>query len=192
MFAQQPTAAPIPNGLTNWWRAEGNALDTQSNVNGTLNNGAGYTTGEVGQAFSFNGGSGNNVTFPASVAAFGTGDFTVDFWFNTTQAENFGNPITLLGNRVDCSDGNFFSVRMYTSNSLLVELDQDGNHTNYSSVLSATGLNDGRWHHVVAVRQGFTLCAWQRREELYRQLQRNGRDRMIGAVIPVRFCMRIA
>jgi hypothetical protein len=154
------SAALTPNGLTNWYRAEGNALDTQSSANGALNNGVGFTSGEVGQAFSFNAATQSNVTLPSPVGTFGTNDFSLDFWFNTTQAESFGNPITLMGNRVDCSDGNFFSVRMYSSNSLFVELDQDANHSNYNSVQAASGLNDGKWHHVAIVRQGTTLVLY--------------------------------
>src|SRR5579885_426382 len=41
-FAQQ--GAPIPNGLTNWWRGELNAVDTQGSMNGTILGGAGYTS----------------------------------------------------------------------------------------------------------------------------------------------------
>ncbi|MBV9145504.1 MAG: LamG domain-containing protein, partial [Acidobacteria bacterium] len=150
------TAAPIPNGLTNWWRAEGNALDTQSNVNGT-NNGVGFTAGEVGQAFNFGGG---NISFPSAVGNFGTNDFTVDFWFKTTQAEAFGSPIGLLGNRVDCSDGNFLGVRIFTNSTLFVELDQDANKTNYNSVQTSFGVSDGNWHHAAIVRQGTTLTLY--------------------------------
>lgn len=43
--------APPPSGLAGWWPAEGNADDVVSGNNGTLMNGAGFMSGEVGQAF---------------------------------------------------------------------------------------------------------------------------------------------
>src|ERR1017187_2636708 len=47
------TAAP--QGLVDWWKAEGNALDVVSGTTGTLMNGASFSSGEVGQSFNFNG-----------------------------------------------------------------------------------------------------------------------------------------
>lgn len=46
---------PPPSGIVAWWPADGNALDIIGNNDGTLMNGATYSPGEVGQAFSFNG-----------------------------------------------------------------------------------------------------------------------------------------
>jgi hypothetical protein len=46
----------VPAGLTGWWRAEGNALDSSASANhGTPRNGAAFATGKVGQAFSLDG-----------------------------------------------------------------------------------------------------------------------------------------
>ncbi len=45
---------PVANNPGGWWKGEGNTLDSSLNGNpGTLNNGAGYANGEVGQAFNF-------------------------------------------------------------------------------------------------------------------------------------------
>jgi uncharacterized protein (TIGR03437 family) len=44
-----------PAGVYGWWPGDGNANDTTSAHHGTLKNGATYTTGQVGQAFQFDG-----------------------------------------------------------------------------------------------------------------------------------------
>src|SRR5882724_10819515 len=49
------TCAPPLSGLAGWWPGDGNADDLQGASNGTLLNGATFTTGKVGQAFSFDG-----------------------------------------------------------------------------------------------------------------------------------------
>ena len=58
------TLTPIPtpynchpefSGLVSWWPAEGNANDLASGIHGILMNGIGFTSGQVGQAFSLDG-----------------------------------------------------------------------------------------------------------------------------------------
>src|SRR4029077_11403405 len=51
----QPAARPA--GLVSWWPAEGNYTDIISGNNGAPSVGVGFAPGEVGQAFSFSGGS---------------------------------------------------------------------------------------------------------------------------------------
>src|ERR1035441_4043617 len=50
------TAAP--SGLVSWWPGDGFALDVAGTNNGTLQGGAAYSAGEVGQAFSLDGTNG--------------------------------------------------------------------------------------------------------------------------------------
>lgn len=65
----------------------------------------------------------------------------------------------ILGNRIQGSGGNFVSLRMYGSTGQLVtEVDQDDTVNYYYIAFSnTTGLNNGGWHHIAAVRQGTTL-----------------------------------
>ncbi|HWY32950.1 MAG TPA: hypothetical protein VNX46_19445, partial [Candidatus Acidoferrum sp.] len=51
-------STPPLAGLVAWWRGEDNALDSAGSNNGTWVGTAGYTNGEVGQAFDFNGPAG--------------------------------------------------------------------------------------------------------------------------------------
>ncbi len=49
------TCTPPAAGIVAWWPGQGNANDIVGGNNGTLMNGTGFTNGEVGTAFSFNG-----------------------------------------------------------------------------------------------------------------------------------------
>ena len=49
------TCVPPPASMVSWWPGDENANDIQGNNNGTLQNGATFAAGKVGQAFSFDG-----------------------------------------------------------------------------------------------------------------------------------------
>jgi hypothetical protein len=48
-------SVPLPAGAVGWWRAEGDARDSVGANHGALRNGAGFSPGNVGQAFSLDG-----------------------------------------------------------------------------------------------------------------------------------------
>jgi hypothetical protein len=54
-----------PSGIVAWWQAEGNANDSANLNAGTIRGGLTFATGEVGQAFNFNG-SNSVIQVPAS------------------------------------------------------------------------------------------------------------------------------
>ena len=73
-----------PANLVSWWPGDGNAIDIQGNNNGTLRNGAGFGTGEVGQAFSLNGNNQDvEIGDPASLKL--TTGMTIDAWVYPTS-----------------------------------------------------------------------------------------------------------
>ena len=86
------TCLSPPTNLVSWWSAEGNANDVAGTNNGSFI-GAIYDIGEVGFAFSFNGGS-NNVIIPASATldVGSGGGLTVEAWIKTTDTST-GRPI---------------------------------------------------------------------------------------------------
>jgi Laminin G domain. len=66
--------------------------------------------------------------------------------------------LDVLGDRVEGSHGNFFCIRMKGGNGQLVtEIDQNGHPYYTDAVSNTTGLNDGAWHYIAAVRQGTSL-----------------------------------
>ncbi|MBV9467786.1 MAG: hypothetical protein JOZ57_00915, partial [Abitibacteriaceae bacterium] len=84
----QPTSSACavpPAGLVAWYRAEGNANDSSGNGhNGTLQGSATFTTGKVGQAFSFNGVN-SFVQVPSSPALDPIQAATYDAWVYFNQ-----------------------------------------------------------------------------------------------------------
>ena len=82
LAARAQNCTPAPSGLIAWWPGDGFALDVAGTNNGTLQGGAGYAAGEVGQGFSLNGSSGY-VQIPNNHQwAFGTNNFTIELWAN--------------------------------------------------------------------------------------------------------------
>ena len=78
------SAAP---GLVGWWAAEGNANDAGGGNNGVASGGVKYVAGMVGQAFDFDGTTGDVVIPAAADLAFAS--LTVETWI---RAADLGNP----------------------------------------------------------------------------------------------------
>ena len=73
-----------PMNLVSWWPGDGNAMDIQGNIGGTLRNGATFAAGEVGQAFSFNG-SNQDVSIGDPDSLKLTTGMTIDAWIYPTS-----------------------------------------------------------------------------------------------------------
>ena len=74
-----------PGGMVSWWPGDGNANDIAGGNHGTLQGGAGFAQGVVGEGFSLDGVN-DYVSAPFTYE----GPFTVDFWLEAnvaTQAE---------------------------------------------------------------------------------------------------------
>ena len=87
-LAQDPTnCVTPPSGLVAWWPGDGMALDVTGTNDGTLYNGAGYTTGKVGQAFNLDG-SDDYVDIGDLAALDNAGEITVLAWVRKESADN--------------------------------------------------------------------------------------------------------
>jgi hypothetical protein len=87
-----PTAVAAPSGLVSWWTANNTANDAMGLNNATLTN-VSYASGEVGQAFSFNGTNGWAALGDPSSLAF-TSSFTIEGWIKVNGlpfSYNFGS-----------------------------------------------------------------------------------------------------
>jgi len=80
-----PGCVSPPLGLVSWWPGDGNAVDLMGGNNGTLHNGAGFASGEVGQAFSFNGTNQYMATTNEGMTNI-TNTFTMEFWAYPTAS----------------------------------------------------------------------------------------------------------
>src|SRR5438045_146399 len=80
IYEKRATCTPAPLNMVSWWPGDGNANDIQGSNNGTLQNGATFLAGKVGQAFSFSS-NGHGVVIPHNnnLNPQSTG-FTAGFW----------------------------------------------------------------------------------------------------------------
>jgi len=146
-----PPCAPPPSGLVAWWRAEGNALDTAGVNNGTLFGGSSYVSGEVGQAFEFDGSTGN-VRVPASpgINVGLNNGFTIELWCNpaTTNIGGVG-VMTLLewNNNSGSLSGIGCHVEFYSAGVIVADIvDPSGND---HAIVSGGGyVSPNVWQHL--------------------------------------------
>lgn len=131
-------------------------------INGTLSN-AVVETSPPGSSWivHIDGSDNSFVDFGTAIGQFKTNDFTVAFWFQTTETHRL---FDVAGNRTAGNHGNFFIIRMagnhesMAQGTVYVEVDQNNKGLNYNAVHSSVaGLNDGQWHHIATVRQGKLL-----------------------------------
>lgn len=134
----------LPSGLVAWWSGDGNANDSIGGNNGALMNGASFTAGEVGQAFSFDG---LNAGFQAAANGLPTGsaDRTIALWVKIglqAASESF-----FAGYGVE-GGAQLYEVGALSNNALFF--------SNWGSSITAAGpvLQNNRWYHVAAANVG--------------------------------------
>ena len=84
IYAQNCVVPPL--GLVSWWPGDGNANDIVGINPGALQNGATFVTGQVEQAFRFDGMDDFVKVPPITLSS-----FTVEFWVNPNAAPNAPN-----------------------------------------------------------------------------------------------------
>ena len=92
--------------MVSWWRGDGNASDSADGNNGTALNGAGYTTGVFGSAFSFDG-TDDHIHVPNSANLQITSAITVGAWIYRSSTGSFDEIISKW-------DATPFGQRSYT------------------------------------------------------------------------------
>lgn len=150
-FAQ----APITNGLVARWSGDGNAKDSAGHFDGTVSGGLTYVPGPAGaQAFQFNG-SAAQVDFGSSAGNFGARDFTIAYWMKT---ESTNPKESFLAKRATCdAEFSFLEIAIGGNGRPAPGIPDlfftDGGFKDGYYLPSSRPLNDGRWHHLVWVRQ---------------------------------------
>jgi hypothetical protein len=101
-------------------------------------------------------GSGDNLTVANNAALyFGTGDFTIECWIYTSATVSFQTIASVYGAPTS-NNGWYFSLNSAGTGLYLSVFNGSS-----SVVLDAgSGLNNGAWHHVAAVRTGTTLSTY--------------------------------
>ena len=138
-----------PAGMTAWFPGDGNAREIQNARSGTMENGATFAAGLVGQAFSFDGVDDDMVVRAASTLDVGTANgFTVDAWVNPTTT-NSDRPV------VEWNSGSIYGAHLWISvqsqggvaNNIYANL-VDTNGTNHIVQSTAGVMTANSWQHI--------------------------------------------
>ena len=152
-----PVCTPPPAGMMSWWPGDGDASDIKGGNHGTLQNGATFAPGMVGQAFSFDGVNAF-VEIPNSAPFNPGGAFTVDGWFyiDPNATGNAGDAATLVSKSDYGSSGGgwvlLFEDRGPAIGSKALHFEVYGGGGIFARARSADNLvtNPG-WYHIAAV-----------------------------------------
>ena len=83
--------------MVGWWSGDGNADDIADDNPGTLQNGATFAPGEVGQAFSFDGVDDYVQVVNEEPFDFGSNPFSISVWVKTLSGRSFNEHILSKG-----------------------------------------------------------------------------------------------
>lgn len=150
-----------PAGMTNWWTADGHAIDIVGDNDGTLVNGATYAAGQVGQAFSLDG-TNDHVRVPHDEdAEFNfENSFTIDAWINLDTLPAEFAPIVSKWNDIGVNQRSYFLAVQNINGQAFLRFDVSRNGlfggTNSASAVSATPIALDTWYHVAAVYDAAT------------------------------------
>lgn len=139
-------------GLVNKWSGDGDGNDSVGTAS-CLTSNLIFTAGHSGQAFSFDG-----TVFPdfgSNVCVFGTSDFTIDFWIQTTQAGS----VTVFSRHAWCRDFNVVECRL-SDGTVSFRLSKNEDDDSTCRVQSAKTINDGTFHHVAIERRSLDLSIY--------------------------------
>ena len=173
------TCTPAPSGLVSWWPAEGNANDVAGANNGTLVNGVGFATGEVGQAFSLSGS--NYVSVPDAPALNPTNAITVECWLYRQAVMGSFNPVVKKSGTTDGGTANGYSLEFDVDNILFWIYSSSGG---WCSSGDTVPIQLGQWYHIAGVYDGEHLL-------LYTNGQLAASSSTSGSIVPSVNTLRI-
>ena len=147
--------AGASDGLVSHWPAEGTALDVHGTNNGTLEGGATFAAGQVGQGF-FLDGVDDYVRVPHSTDLEpGTGSFTIKAWIKTSNQNNVQYVV------VKCErcgavvpqepNKSYYLFQILSDGRTSVVLSSDSG-ADFQFFLGSTSVFDGAFHHIAFVR----------------------------------------
>lgn len=141
--------ATITASMSNLWKADNNFNDSIGGQTGTSPSGCApaFTTGKLGQAFSFDGVN-DYVSLPPAALSL-TGDFTISLWVNPTQLRN--GQYILTNYTLRSSDNVRFGWQISTGNGSNITFTWADNSV-HQSVTAAVPLFAGVWQLITVVR----------------------------------------
>jgi Concanavalin A-like lectin/glucanases superfamily len=178
LTAYSQCTAPPP-GMVSWWPGDGNTNDIRDGNDGSLQNGTTFSTGMVGQAFSFDGVD-DFVQVPnaANLDFERTDAFSIDAWILTSETtlnhfivanRQLNAPFKGYALMIDNGE----TPKCYANDPTpagagWLQFLLDGSDTSNCPrdhaliVYGSTALNDGQWHHVAANYDGSSSASGMR------------------------------
>ena len=146
-------STPPTSGMVAWWKGENNTLDSVGTNNGTWVGTTSYASGEVGQAFNFNGASYVRVADSPSLRF--TNTMTVEAWIylNTFSGANSREIVSKIGGP-NLNQGAFtLSVDSVTRKPYFIVAAADGSGAS-GIATSSTAITTNQWIHIAGVCDG--------------------------------------
>jgi hypothetical protein len=138
-----PTAVAVPSGIVSWWTANNTAADVYGLNNATLT-GVTYATGQVGQAFSFDGTDDSAKVADSSNLAF-TASLTIEGWIKVNALPASGSHGEIMFRGDDRSSLGPYSLSVELNGNLSFQITAVGNGSDIQTPIST-----GQWTHVAA------------------------------------------
>ena len=150
--AVQAQYSPPTSGLVSWWRGDGNASDSADGNNGTALNGASYTAGVFGSAFSFDGVN-DHVRVADNANLRMTSSLTVSAWVNPSSHGSFDEIISKWDAIVPSTNQRAYTFKIDPSAKVVLSLSADGSPANID-VSSTSTISLNTWTHLAATYDG--------------------------------------
>jgi hypothetical protein len=146
----QEVCTPPPSGMVSWWGGDNNALDMVGTNNGTLQGGATFAPGIVGQAFSFDGvGAQVNVGNAPSLKM--TEQVTLTAWVNV-NAPFPDRYYTIVSDHGPASDSG--KILRFHANEVQFLMGESWTTT---AAYAFDGSAAGQWQHIAATYDGIDM-----------------------------------
>jgi hypothetical protein len=140
-----PTAVAVPSGIVSWWSANNTAADVYG-LNNAILTGVTYASGEVGQAFSFDGTDDSAKVADSSSLAF-TASFTIEGWIKVNGLPGSGSHGEIMFRGAD-GGPTPYSLSVEPNGNLQFMVTPAGD--NNSSLQTQTPIPTGQWTHIAA------------------------------------------
>ncbi len=158
LFLATPArAADITTGLVGWWKLDGNGKDSSGRGNDGTVTGATATADRFGRASTaMNFDLSSYVTINATLGNFGTSDFSVTGWYNTTTLTRG----YMFSKREICGIGSFWNIKFDPPN-LGAEVYDYSSGAHWIALWDTQPSSDGIWHLFVLTRSGSNIVLYR-------------------------------
>jgi Concanavalin A-like lectin/glucanases superfamily/Carboxypeptidase regulatory-like domain len=151
----KPTATVSPSGQVGWWSGDGSANDMAGTNNGTLQSGAGFAVGKVGQAFQFDNTANQAVSVPDSAALDLTNAVTIETWVSPQQVGGAGNNSTFVfKGSINSFSTQSYGLAYFSDGAISFRI---GNSSTIQEVFGGIVLPLNTFSHVVGTYDGTTI-----------------------------------